>query len=869
MKRTRSKWNRKSSISNILLLGLMVVVISLVICAIHVFDVEKCFQNITQGNIRADMNYLSSLISGKVSAERNAMEKIGNLVEESAIPESDEKISAFVTQHNELGLFEQFFYVKADGTVFAPDGQTSTMDRTLFNDYFETDEFVVRVDKNRARNNEEGIMYFLDPIYKDGKKVGFILALNSFKATLKGEGIDALRQNGDLFLISQDGMIFAQNATRLKELSSAESANNPNLFTRVEQECFDQSFKRGVESLKTSIKGKKTSFSVIYADKNNYKQCLEIQKISEVEGLCLVYAYAEENYLQSVNSVMQKTLLSSSLIVIITLGMLVYMWATSKGANEMIASLAYDDEVTGGKNDKYFREWADGIVFKENYNIPYLLVRFDIVNFRYINEAYGHTRADQLLKLVYEEATIIFTDKELCGRMSADQFLLLARNDNEFDTRFADLNQAVNEKAREFGIKFPIRFKSGIYAIRNEDSEISVAIDRANAARKTLTGDEKVTTVLYSDKIITQMFKDDKIESEMEAAITNNEFKVFIQPKWNIMKDRLYGGEALVRWIKPDGSRVFPDEFIPVFERNGFVEKLDLYMLEEVCKYLRMLIDTNQRIFPISVNQSRILVHNPEYVNTVTKILKQYRIPPGFIELEITETVFQEQREVMISTVSSLKELDVHVSMDDFGSGYSSLNMLKDVPFDVIKIDREFFSESITSSSSILILQKIVEMAEGLGIRVLCEGVESQEQVDLLKRLGVSFVQGYFYSKPISADEFVKTYCRRKKDGKLYYDNLYEKAVEEHKKKAQQKEEEEIHLHDASGAVLMFKQNYKPKENTNPGSPEQDTAGGRNLEQKKTNQKKPDQKEPDQKNLNQKKLDSKDLDQGSSSKDKK
>ena len=388
------------------------------------------------------------------------------------------------------------------------------------------------------------------------------------------------------------------------------------------------------------------------------------------------------------------------------------------------------------------------------------------------------------MKIVVEESEKIFNGIEICTRMNADQFVLLARNDQEFEAKCEDMIQSINERAREdLAIMFPIRLKRGIYPVRKDDTDVNIIIDRANAARKSLNGDEKTMVAMYSDKIVNQMYKVDQIESEMEAAIKNKEFQVFIQPKWDIVHDRIYGGEALVRWIKADGTRIFPDEFIPVFEKNGFVEKLDLYMLEEVCKRLRVLIDSGFSIFPISVNQSRLLLHNPNYVDQIKKILKRYRIPNGYIELEITETVFQDERETMITTMNLLKQQDVQLSMDDFGSGYSSLNMLKDVPFDVIKIDREFFSESITSNSSILILRKIIEMAEGLGIRVLCEGVETKEQVELLKQLGCCYVQGYYYAKPMPMEEFITTYCKSIPDGKKYYDDLYEaEAVQREEK---------------------------------------------------------------------------------------
>lgn len=821
MKQGRVKSNRIQSISNILLLGLIVLTVSIVICAIHVLDVQNCFRDVTLHEIAGNMEYTVTALNDAVDQKREMLENIASVVADTNQISGDNQIWEFVSRYNNMELFDSFYYIRADGTIFGPNHVRDAMEPVLMESYLEVSETTVRIDKNRARNNERGVMYFVIPVKQLGKLEGYILALTSFDKVFEGGIYGHMYESGDLFLMAEDGTFYAQLAERLDTLSSAESENNPNLFLRLEKDCLDDFFVKNIKKLAGDVKGKGTSFSGNYVDKDNLTQCYEIRKVESAESLCLVYLFEEETYFKRVHEVVYKALFTVILIVALTMAMIIYMWASSKKANDMIATLAYDDAVTGGKNDKYFRDQANYTVFKENYNIPYLLVRFDIVNFRFLNEAYGHTRADQLLKIVNDEAVAVFSDKELCCRMSADQFLLLARNDKDFDTKFNDLNQTVNEKARDLGIKFPIRFKSGIYQIRKEDQDIGVAIDRANAARKTLTGDEKDTTVIYSDKIIKQMFKDDKIESEMEAAITNNEFKVFLQPKWDIEKDKIYGGEALVRWIKPDGSRVFPDEFIPVFERNGFVEKLDLYMLEEVCKYLRTLIDAGQRIYPISVNQSRILVHNPEYINTVGKILRRYRIPPGFIELEITETVFQDQRDVMINTVTSLKDLNVHVSMDDFGSGYSSLNMLKDVPFDVIKIDRGFFSESITSGSSILILQKIVEMAEGLGIRVLCEGVETAEQVELLKGLGVSLVQGYYYSKPLPIEEYIKTYCKKRRDGKKYYDAMYERAEEQRKMRQEKQEELEATAADASVAVKQFKMNYKPRENESQDKPEE------------------------------------------------
>ena len=184
-----------------------------------------------------------------------------------------------------------------------------------------------------------------------------------------------------------------------------------------------------------------------------------------------------------------------------------------------------------------------------------------------------------------------------------------------------------------------------------------------------------------------------------------------------------------------------------------------MYMLESSCQLIRQLVDAGKPVYPISVNQSRVLLHNPQYLEKVKEVLQRYDIPKRSIELEVTETVLFMDQGKMLSIMNNLKAEDIPLSMDDFGSGYSSLNMLKDFPFDVLKIDKEFFSESITSEASILILTKIVEMAHGLGIKVICEGVETKDQVEMLRKIGVRYVQGYYYSRPIPGARFLEQFC--------------------------------------------------------------------------------------------------------------
>ena len=719
---------------------------------------------------------------------------------------TDENIFSILEGYTGIETFSSVYYIDAENIMYQPGSQKRPLIEEEIREQLTGGESKVYVDNMETEDGYKGCVFYIVPVNRGYAHFGELIAVQEIGDLLQSSSFQTLGEEGDVYLIGAKGSVYAKKE---KDHELSEESPVEVFFNYLRSRAGDSYAAGNISAVARSMHRKqyqKTSF----VDKDSVNYYLEIEAIPVVNNFYLAVVYPESVYSADIQPIIFRTLLTCLAIIFMMFIMFLYIWGTTKHSNDMISVLAYEDTITGGKNDNYFRDVAARVIW-ENSNIPYLVVRFDISNFRYINEAYGHARADGLLKVVVEESEKYFNGIEICTRMNADQFVLLARNDQEFEAKCEDMIQSINERAREdLAIMFPIRLKRGIYPVRKDDTDVNIIIDRANAARKSLNGDEKTMVAMYSDKIVNQMYKVDQIESEMEAAIKNKEFQVFIQPKWDIVHDRIYGGEALVRWIKADGTRVFPDEFIPVFEKNGFVEKLDLYMLEEVCKRLRVLIDSGFTIFPISVNQSRLLLHNPNYVDQIKKILKRYRIPNGYIELEITETVFQDERETMITTMNLLKKQDVQLSMDDFGSGYSSLNMLKDVPFDVIKIDREFFSESITSSSSILILRKIIEMAEGLGIRVLCEGVETKDQVDLLKQLGCCYVQGYYFAKPMPMEEFITTYCKSMQDGKKYYDDLYE-AESAQREERLLKEAEAVKAQSALSAVEKFKKNYVEK----------------------------------------------------------
>lgn len=260
----------------------------------------------------------------------------------------------------------------------------------------------------------------------------------------------------------------------------------------------------------------------------------------------------------------------------------------------------------------------------------------------------------------------------------------------------------------------------------------------------------------YDENFMKKIMFQEKIENNMENALKNREFKIYMQSKIDLKTERICGAEALVRWNSSELGFIVPDKFIPLFEKNGFVVRLDFYMLEEIFK--KMIEITGKGIinFTISVNQSRTTICNPRYIHRLTEIVNKYDIDTSRIEIEVTESILTENHKYILSIIEKIRAMGFEVSMDDFGSGYSSLSILKDMPINELKLDRMFLSEEVKSDKTKTIIKKVIEMARELNINSVCEGVETKDDVQFLKEIKCDMAQGYYYGKPMPIEEFEK-----------------------------------------------------------------------------------------------------------------
>lgn len=422
-------------------------------------------------------------------------------------------------------------------------------------------------------------------------------------------------------------------------------------------------------------------------------------------------------------------------------------------ANKMF-ELAYIDPLTGIWNENYFRQESVRVMnLKENGEKRYAIISVDIMKFQAINENYGRFVGDEVLRHVANRIRPMVEIK-VYARPAKDKFHLLVEWNEENTPQ--DIMEKFRKRVQDYSgnnVEMTLHFQGGIYYVEDTSVNIYSAIDMAEVARKFAKEDGRECDCVFDENMEKGILKEKEIEDSMEAALENGEFQVFYQPKFDMKRNRMVGAEALVRWCSPTRGFMSPAEFIPIFEKNAFVIELDFFVLEEVCKLIRHWLDQNKIPIIISVNQSRLHMSNPNYLERVFGIVDKYHVPPDAIELEITETSFMGSEE-MAQVIVQLQKKGFKVSMDDFGSGYSSLNILKSLQLDVLKIDKEFLNETKTSKRAKSIIKKVVEMSKELDMEVICEGVENKEQAEFLLSIGCQYAQGFLYAKPTPQKEF-------------------------------------------------------------------------------------------------------------------
>ena len=451
------------------------------------------------------------------------------------------------------------------------------------------------------------------------------------------------------------------------------------------------------------------------------------------------------------------------IIIVLVLIFLLEIWFHSILERHQILS-THIDSVTHLWVRSYFEEEANKML-RRNPNSKFIMIESDIRGFKFINQEHGEAKANQALfqfsKILYE------TTKSFDGILSrgyADHFYVFIKISSVhkamhfFKESLARIAEELKKQEPPITAKFGIAF----FIPKKMDSSITAQtlISRANFAKNTIKENALQNFAIYDEKLLKHSSQENFIETHMESALANNEFFLMYQPKIDLLTDKVVGAEALVRWQNPELGFMPPNSFIPLFERNNFVVKLDFYVYEQVFKFLRKCLDKGEPAVPISVNMSRNHNKPERFVHDFTELLKKYDIPPNLVEVELLERSSMDKNLLREITLLLQKE-GFRVAMDDFGSGESSLNMLSTIPVNILKFDRSFLfasdaKEGKLDEASENFIETLVDLGKNLKKETIFEGVETEEQRNFLRKIKCDQVQGYFYSKPLREDEYME-----------------------------------------------------------------------------------------------------------------
>lgn len=417
-------------------------------------------------------------------------------------------------------------------------------------------------------------------------------------------------------------------------------------------------------------------------------------------------------------------------------------------------SLSELDTLTGLYTRQAFFRHAEKII-SENPDFKFIICISELDGIKLLNEKDGKQAGDSKLKAVANFLKNVGDPCLLVGRFGGDQFVTLFRQDDEFEKNISmdDVNDVLVSSPSEGMEEIRIRF--AIYENVEHDVPVSVICDRALLALQTIRGKYGKRMAKYEESLLIEHERKERIEECMREALANNQFRVYYQPKHDANTGELTGAEALIRWEHPEYGFMSPGEFIPIFEDNGFITEVDNFVWKKTCENLHKWIEKGLNVVPISINASKLDFLRPDFFDNLNKASNEMDVPSGLLHIEVTESLFSDQIEELVDILSKCQENGYKIELDDFGSGYSSLNTLSILPLDVVKMDMSLV-KAITDFKSMRVFSACINLARSLGLKTVSEGVETKEQMWAIRELGGDVIQGYYYSKPLSEEDFEK-----------------------------------------------------------------------------------------------------------------
>lgn len=710
--------------------------------------------HIKQVTYKESERYLSELTdslsrSVDIQINENLKELKSISMTYTAIKNNGTYSEQYLQEKADLLDFVRVSVVNEDGTSFSSDGFEFD-----FSDYKEimsvfNGEAIVCNGIEEYTGTKNSFIYAV-PVYERGN-VTSVMVTCSTSEWLENFINQRFFDGGAYFhIFEKDGtfVTYAQNNNTVLE--------GDNIFSSLEKVTVES--QKSIEEMHDDVNEGKSGYMYFSGDDDN-RRIMFYRALKDFDNFYISMMVSRKSATSFFDRLVWSAVAVNLFIALLYAALVVAMFITYRRNNLDLTEIAFVDPITGGRNHVCFELEAEQLLKKAKPK-EFSFITINISKFKLINDSFGNDAGNNVLKYIYRTIDKHLKQGELLCRMASDNFDILVHNRTE--KGILEFMKGIAEDINIFNTnesyKYYISITGGVYCIAEPELSIISIRDRANVARKNLraaSGNHLFSCVFYSDVERLRQLREKEIENKMESALKNDDFVVYLQPKVTTSNKVISGAEALVRWLDKEKGLIPPNDFIPFFEKNGFIIKLDLYVFEQVCKYIRKWIDNGKAPVPVSVNLSKRHLENPDFIESYREIQKKYNIPPELIEIELTETLVFENLEQIIQTVTKIHDSGFSCSLDDFGSGYSSLNMLKDIKVDALKLDREFFSSPNSDNPrERAIIQSVVDMAKKLNMTTISEGVETLYQLEFLKKIDCDMAQGFVISKPVPIDEF-------------------------------------------------------------------------------------------------------------------
>ena len=604
---------------------------------------------------------------------------------------------------------------------------------------------------------QDGSMIYTAPIYENDSKeiIGVLGGIRDIKNMQNLIQLDSFSGRGLTCIVDNEGNVI---------VAPTDSAPFLQLDSIFQEEDSDSDVSQSIRQMEKDLVENRPGIFRFKA-KDDSDLILSYDPLPS-SGWILLTLVPSDIISKTVNLYMSRVLGISLLTVCLLISIPFILFFIQRNHYRQIRQSAFVDRLTGKMNNSAFQMECEKIL---PFSAPetYSIVFFDIKNFKLINNLFGIGQGDMILRYVMDVLNTKVQGYGFAARAASDNFYLCLHlgNQEEILTFINDVLQSVNVVMEKYfqslDTSYYFVLQSGVYIIEDPMLDITIMQDRAKAACQNRSDTEDGVVKFYNVDILDRMKKEQELNAMFSHSLENRDFQLYLQPKIWVQKGTVGGAEALVRWIHPQKGMIFPSDFIPMFEANGNICKLDFYIFEEVCRTLSRWLADGRTVFPVSVNLSRQHFKHPDFLSRLADLARRYRVPTNLLQLELTESIFFNESEVetVKNFIGQMHQLGFQCSLDDFGSGFSTLGLLMEFDVDDIKLDRSFFKD-IHNPKTGDIVSSVIDLSRKIGAMSVAEGVETTEQLELLKKMRCDLVQGYIFSKPLPVVEF-ETWVQR------------------------------------------------------------------------------------------------------------